>query len=74
MVNGEKVPDEFIFDYYLDADNRWKCNYRASVIGNFPTNTSLHLQAIRILKSEIFDGQITYPAGSYSYELVVSIK
>jgi serine/threonine protein kinase len=71
MVDGEKVPDEYIFEYYVDANDGWKCNYRAIVIGNFPTNLSLNLQATRILATEISDGQSTYPAGSYTYELVV---
>ncbi len=71
MVNGEKVPDEYIFEYYLDANDGWKCNYRATVIGNFPKNLSLNLQATRILATEISDGQTTYPAGTYAYELVV---
>jgi eukaryotic-like serine/threonine-protein kinase len=70
-VNGEKVPDEYIFEYYLDANDGWKCNYRAIVIGNFPKNLSLNLQATRILATEISDGQTTYPAGTYTYELVV---
>ena len=73
-VNGEKVPDEYIFEYYLDANDGWKCNYRAIVIGNFPENISLNLQATRILATEISDGQTTYPAGIYTYELVVLAK
>jgi serine/threonine protein kinase len=70
-VNGEKVPDEFIFEYYVDANDAWKCNYRATVISNFTKNTSLNLQATRVLATEISDGQTTYPAGTYTYELVV---
>ena len=74
LVNGEKVPDEYIFDYYLEPGNGWDCSYRASVIGNLPQNTILNLQVIRTLKSEISDGQLNYPAGSYTYELAVAVK
>ena len=74
MVNGEKVPDEYIFDYYYDNNTGWKCNYRASVIGKFPRNTSITLQVTRDFKTDIFDGQGTYPAGSYTYKLVLSVK
>jgi serine/threonine-protein kinase len=73
-VNGEKVPDEYVFDYYLDSDSGWKCAYQASVISNFDQNTSINLQVVRILATEIFDGQTTYPVGSYTYELIVSAK
>jgi hypothetical protein len=73
-VNGEKVPDEFVFDFNLDTDTGWKCNYRASVIGDLPKNTSLQLQVIRILETEIFDGQVTYPQGNYTYEVIITVK
>ena len=73
-VNGEKLPDEYIFDYYYDESNGWACNYRASVIGNFPKDAPITLQIDRILKLDVSDGQTTYPAGSYTYELVVSVK
>ena len=73
-VNGEKLPDEYIFDYFYDESNGWACNYRASVIGNFPKNTPITLQVDRILKSEVSDGQTNYPAGSYFYELVITAK
>ena len=73
-VNDERVPDEYIFDYYYDTDNGWKCNYRATVIGSFPKNKPVNLQVARTFKTEIFDGQITYPAGDYIYKLVISVK
>jgi serine/threonine protein kinase len=73
-VNGEKLPDKYIFDYYLDESNGWACKYRASVIGNFPKNTPITLQVDRILKSEVSDGQTIYPAGTYTYELVLSAQ
>jgi serine/threonine-protein kinase len=73
-VNGEKLPDEYIFDYSLDESNGWACKYRASVIGNFPKNTPITLQVDRLLKSELSDGQTTYPAGTYTYELVITAK
>jgi eukaryotic-like serine/threonine-protein kinase len=73
-VNGEKLPDEYIFGYYYDESNGWACNYRASVIGNFPKDTPITLQVSRILKSEVSDGQTSYPAGSYIYELVITAK
>jgi len=73
-VNEEQVSDEFIFNYYYDTDNGWKCNYQATVIGDFPKNTAVSLQVTRTVRSEISDGQISYPAGDYSYQLIVTAK
>jgi serine/threonine-protein kinase len=72
-VNGEKLPDEYIFEYYLDTENGWKCNYHSAVIGDFPESASLNLQVVRTFLTEIYDGRITYPAGIYTYELVISV-
>lgn len=74
LIDGETVPDEYIFEYYLDTENGWKCHYRASVIGDLPINTTINLQVIRTFSTEIFDGVLSYPAGNYTYELVISVK
>jgi hypothetical protein len=73
-VNGEKLPDEYVFDYYYDESSGWACNYRASIIGNLPKDTPITLEVNRILSTEVSDGQTTYPAGSYIYELVITAK
>jgi len=74
LVNGEKVPENTIFDYYYDTNTGWKCNYRATVIGQFHKGDVITLQVIRDLATDIFDGEVSYFAGSYTYELVVSVK
>ena len=74
MVNGEIVPSEYIFDYYYDTNTGWKCNYHATVIGRWPSNVQLILQVKRTFATQINDGQQSYPAGDYIYELNISVK
>ena len=73
-VNGEIVPDKHIFEYYYDTNTGWKCNYRATVIGGWQKNTQLILQVKRTFATQISDGQQSYPAGDYIYELVLSVN
>jgi len=74
MINGEVVPDKYIFDYYYDTNTGWKCNYRAIVLGDWLKNTQVVLQIKRNIAVDVNDGQHNYVSGSYIYELVVSVK
>ncbi len=74
MVNGEIVPTKYIFDYYYDTNTGWECNYHATVIGRWPNNVQLILQVKRTFAAQINDGQQSYPAGDYIYELTISVK
>ncbi len=73
-VNGEVVPAQYLFDYDYDTNTGWRCNYHATVISGWRPNTQYTLRVERIFASEINDGEKTYPAGSYVYELIISTK
>lgn len=73
-VNDEVVPDKYIFNYYYDTNTGWKCNYHSIMIDGWQRNSRFTLQVERVFNTEINDGRQKYPAGSYIYELVISVK
>jgi hypothetical protein len=73
-VNDEVIPDKYIFNYDYDTNTGWKCNYHAAVIGGWLRNSQYTLRVERVFETDINDGQQKYPAGSYVYELSISVK
>ena len=73
-VNGETVPEKYIFSYNYDTTNGWKCSYHAVVFGGWSKSAQYTLQAHRTLLTEQNDGQTTYPAGEYIFSLLVTVK
>ncbi len=74
MVNGEVVPEKYIFNYNYDANDEWKCSYHAVVFSGWDRSQQYTLQARRILKVDLSDGQSSYQAGTYVFGLVISVK
>lgn len=72
-VNGEVVPEKFVFNYEYD-ENGWNCNYHAVVFGGWETGQQYTLQIKRDFKTDLSDGQNTYRAGNYIVELIASTK
>lgn len=73
-VNGETVPEKYIFNYNYDTSNGWKCSYHAVVFSGWNLNTHYDLQAKRTLKIDLSDGESSYKAGEYIFALSVSVK
>jgi hypothetical protein len=73
-VNGEVIPDKYIFNYDYNLNSGWMCNYHATVISGWQNDSKYALRVERVFKMDINDGQQSYPAGSYVYELNISIK
>lgn len=73
-VNGEIVPEKYVFSYNYDTTNGWKCSYHAVIFGGWEFNTQYSLQAQRTLKTDLSDGQSSYVAGEYIFALIVSVK
>jgi hypothetical protein len=74
VLNGEVVPDEYIYTYDLDSLNSgWKCNYRSVILSGWKQNTDYVLEVRRALDMQVFDGQSNYAPGNYTYTLTVRI-
>jgi hypothetical protein len=72
-LNDDIVPQNAVYNYYGD-ESGWSCYYWMTLVGGWRSGDRTRLRAIRIFDTEINDGQSSYPAGTYVYELVVTVK
>ncbi len=73
-VNGEVVPNKFVFSYNYDTNNSWNCTYHAIVLGGWAENSQYVLEIRRTLLFDMSDGQSDYSAGDYVYRLTVTAR
>jgi len=73
LVNGEIVPEQFIFTYNYDTNTNWHCAYHSVILGGWKTNTKYTLEVRRTLAAQVFDGQSYYAAGDYVYRLTINV-
>lgn len=73
LVNGEPVPDKYIFEFDLATDSGWVCRYHAVVLGGWKSGLQYTLDIKRAFGEEVFDGETVYPAGEYVYKLTVEV-
>ena len=52
----------------------WECNYWTTLLSNWKENTSHVLEIEYILDEPIFDGKLTYPAGTYRQVINVTVE
>jgi len=74
LVNGEIVPEKYVFNYNYDTNTGWICNYHAIVIGGWVKNENYTLEIKRIFLKDLSDGQSSYSAGEYTYSLDVKVR
>lgn len=74
LVNDQVVPEKYIFNYNYDTDNGWNCSYHAVILGNWNIKTQYNLQVQRIIKADVSDGVLDYPAGKYTISFSVNVK
>ncbi len=74
FVNGEAVPEKYVFNYNYDTSNGWKCSYHAVVFSGWNANTEYDLKAKRTIKIDLSDGQSSYEAGEYIFAILISVK
>lgn len=72
-VDGEAVPEQYLYEYYYDANSGWKCDFRGTVLGGWQAGTYT-LRVERTFKTALNDGEQFYPAGIYVYELTITVK
>lgn len=74
FLNGEQIPDEFILAYgYKDKDG-WRCINTSITLSGWTSGEAYNLQIKRQFKVAVFDGKTKYPAGTYIYELTISVR
>jgi hypothetical protein len=73
FVNGEKIPEKYIFSYNFDTNTNWFCNYHAVVLGSWSKGAQYTLDIKRTFSKEVSDGQANYPSGDYVYSLIVKV-
>jgi hypothetical protein len=73
-VNGETVPEKYVFRYNYDTNTGWKCNYHAIVLGGWSVNAQYTLEITRTLLIDLSDGQTSYSSGEYVYRLKVKVR
>ena len=71
LVNGEKIPEKYIFTYRYDTNTHWFCSYHAVVLGGWAKGAEYILDIRRTLVKDLTDGQTDYAAGKYIYRIVV---
>jgi hypothetical protein len=74
IINGETVPEKFVFVFDFETNNDWICRYHSVVLGNWLRNKEYILDIKRIFEEDIIDGESEYEAGEYIYRLIVSVK
>ncbi len=52
----------------------WECNYWTTLLSNWKENTSHVLEIEYVLDEPIFDGKLTYPAGTYRQVINVTVE
>lgn len=52
----------------------WECNYWTTLLSNWKENTSHVLEIEYMLDEPIFDGKLTYPAGTYRQVINVTVE
>jgi hypothetical protein len=74
VVNGQIVPDEYIFTYNYANDTSWHCNYRSVILSGWKPNTQYTLEIRRTLAKQVFDGKFSYEAGVYIAKLIINVQ
>lgn len=73
-VDGETIPEKWVFSYDYDTSTGWNCSYHAVVLDEWKSSAQYKLQAVRTLLADISDGETDYKAGEYVFELVVNTR
>jgi len=74
FLDEELIPATLTLVYgYKDSDG-WRCINTSTMLGGWVSGGEYKLQAKQEFETSIFDGQTSYPAGSYIYELNISVR
>ena len=74
LVNGEVVPEKYVFNFNYDTNTGWICNYHAIIIGSWDRYAEYTLDIKRTLLKDLSDGHSSYPAGEYIYRMIVKVR
>ncbi len=74
FVNGEMIPAEYIYTYLYNQSTGWRCSYDVVILGGWLKDQPYTLQIKRVLKSDLSDGQSSYPSGTYINELQITVE
>jgi hypothetical protein len=72
LINGERVPDEFILKYHLE-NSAQQCQYWATILRDWQPGSSVKLEIVYQFRTAVFDGSSRYPAGEYRYGLTAHL-
>jgi hypothetical protein len=74
LINGEVVPEKYVFNFIYETNTGWICNYHAIIIGDWDRYAEYILDIKRTLLKDLSDGHSSYPAGEYIYRMIVKVR
>jgi len=73
LVDGRKVSNSQVYQY-SDEFTNWKCENWVTLLSEWRSGTVVQLDIRYTFSADVNDGYTTYPAGTYTYSLTVSVR